>query len=42
MGVEKAIKSQDAFPRVEEHLLQKTQFGANREREVGVAKGEGH
>ncbi|KAM7251126.1 hypothetical protein ACFE04_023009 [Oxalis oulophora] len=28
MGVKQAIKSMDAFPRAEEHLLQKTQSGA--------------
>ena len=28
MGVKQAIKSLDAFPRAEEHLLQKTQSGA--------------
>lgn len=28
MGVKQALKSLDAFPRAEEHLLQKTQSGA--------------
>lgn len=28
MGVKQAIKSLDAFPRAEDHLLQKTQSGA--------------
>ena len=28
MGLKQAIKSLDAFPRAEEHLLQKTQTGA--------------
>lgn len=28
MGIKQAIKSLDAFPRAEEHLLQKTQSGA--------------
>lgn len=28
MGVKQAIRSIDAFPRAEEHLLQKTQSGA--------------
>lgn len=28
MGVKQAIKSLDAFPRAEEHLLMKTQSGA--------------
>lgn len=28
MGLKQAIKSLDAFPRAEEHLLQKTQSGA--------------
>lgn len=28
MGVKQAIRSLDAFPRAEEHLLKKTQSGA--------------
>jgi hypothetical protein len=28
MGMKQAIKKLDAFPRAEEHLLQKTQSGA--------------
>ncbi|KAF3947979.1 hypothetical protein CMV_025965, partial [Castanea mollissima] len=28
MGMKQAIKSIDAFPRAEDHLLQKTQSGA--------------
>lgn len=33
MGVKQAIKKLDAFPRAEEHLLQKTQSGA-----IGILK----